>query len=497
MPYFKHFFAKLNKTYLVLAGIITYTLVIFFPNLLLYFHEDDFVDFSLSTNVSSVLSSFNLFSAHPEFPFYRPISVQLYFYVSKLLFGLNPLGYHILNFVLFALLSLLVFRLILKLTKNNVTAVVATTFFAINSTHFAAMASGAYAHEILLTIFSVSTILFFIPNSQKFKPKQIILSVFFFVLALMTKETAVMLPIILSLIFFLQIWPRKKLFPEIFRLFPFFLVLGVYLLGHFLFYGLPQSSSYQFIIGKQNFNILAWYSFWSFSVPNILIDFIGPGLKLNPTFLAVTRSNGIIFIVSFVIFASSVFTLFVFSIRKLLSISLVRLIVLGFLWFVIGLIPIIIFPLHKLAIEQTFPMIGLILIISTIVSHALIGLKINKFLAIVVIVVYLIMATNSILIARTTHWIVRSAGQAKAVINFLQPKVKDILQNGTVFFEDGEIKIPEWGSSKQMYLALADGRAIKIIFNRPDVKVLFAFRDSIPTGEKIDIILNSSNFLGY
>ncbi len=161
--------------------------------------------------------------------------------------------------MLFSLLSLLVFRLILKLTKNNITALIATIFFAINSTHFAAMASGAYAHEILLAIFSILTILFFIPNNQKFHPKQIVYSLAFLVLALMTKETAVMLPIILSIVFFLQIWGRKKIFPEIFVLLPFFSVLGIYLLGHFLFYGLPQSSSYQFIIGKQNINIFYFF----------------------------------------------------------------------------------------------------------------------------------------------------------------------------------------------------------------------------------------------
>ena len=167
-------FVKSNQIYCLLSGVIIYTLVIFYPNFFVYFHMDDFVDFGLAENLSSVISSFNLFSAHPDFPFYRPIPVQLYFYILRNLFGFNPVGYHFANYALFVLLILLVFRLALKLTKKNITALIATTIFAINSTHFAAMASGAYAHEIIFSIFSVLTVYFFLPK------KNTLLSLLFF-----------------------------------------------------------------------------------------------------------------------------------------------------------------------------------------------------------------------------------------------------------------------------------------------------------------------------
>ena len=452
---------------------------------------DDFVDFGLSEKLSSVISSFNLFSAHPDFPFYRPIPVQLYFYVLKNLFGFNPLGFHIINYFLFVLLMLLVFRLMLKLTKKNITALIATTIFAINSTHFAAMASGAYAHEIIFSIFSVLTIYFFIA-------KKTLLSLLFLILALMSKETAVMLPPILVVISSLQVKNIKKFLNQVKKLSPFFLILGVYLYGHFFYYGLPQSSSYQFILGKQNLNILAWYTLWSFSVPNILIDFIGPGIKINPTFFAVFQLNGPVFIGSFISFLLLMVFLSLKEFKKLiLNNESLRILLIGLLWFIFGLIPVLIFPLHKLAIEQSFPMIGLILSTSIIISSSLSNKKVVNLFAILALGAYIIHATNSIYLARRTHWIVRSATQAKSVIDYLKPKIHLLPQKSVVYFADGEIAIPEWGSSKQMYLALGEGRAINIIFNRPDLIVRFASQnDPIPSDGNL-LILNSTQFLGY
>ncbi len=483
---------KINKVYYFLAGIILYTLIIFYPNFSLYFHQDDFFNFGLSNNLAAVISAFNIFQAHPDFPFYRPIPVQLYFYVLRNLLGFNPQGYHLANYALFALLILLVFRLILKFTNKRLTAIIATVIFAINSTHFAAMASGAYAHEIIFSIFSVLTIYFFLPK------KNTPLSLFFLILALMSKEIAVMLPPILSVILFLRAKSVKQFFNRASTLLPFFLILGVYLIGHFVYYGLPQSSSYQFILGKQNLNILAWYTLWAFSVPNILIDFIGPGLKINPTFSTVAQLNGTIFVAAFSVFVLSAIFLFLKTFEKLLSNSEnLRIILIGLAWFVLGLIPVLIFPLHKLAIEQTFPMIGLILSVSMVISVPLSSKKFTKFIAILAISAYLILATNSIYLARRTHWIVRSANQAKAVIDFLRPKINSMPVDSIIYFADGEIVIPEWGSSKQMYLALSEGRAINIIFNRPDLTVRFASQnDPVPTGEN-SLILNSSQFLGY
>lgn len=485
-------FIKNNKTPLSLTGIILYSLIIFYPNFLLYFHQDDFINFSLVNNFASVISSFNIFQPHPDFLFYRPIPVYLYFYIFKKLFGFNPLGFHLVNYVFFVLLILLVYRLVSKLTKKNLTALIVTTIFAINSTHFAAMASGAYSHEIIFSIFSVLTIYFFLAKNN-------LISLFFLILAFMSKETAVMLPPIISIILFMRSKSIKQFFNQIKILFPFFLILVIYLFGHFFYYGLPQSSSYQFILGKQNLNILAWYTLWSFSVPNILVDFIGPGLRINPIFFAVSGLNGSIFIYSLITFILSMVFLSLKGFQKLIfNNESLRLILIGLLWFILGLVPVLIFPLHKLAIEQSFPMIGLILSVSIIITNSLYNhKKVVKFLAILTLVTYVVLATNSIYLARRTHWITRSASQAKSVIDYFRPLINSLSPNTVLYFADGEIAIPEWGSSKQMYLALGQGKAINIIFNRPDLIVHFKSQNDPVPIEGNYLIINSSQFLGY
>src|SRR3989338_8332919 len=81
--------------------VILYALIIFLPGFSLFFHQDDFIHMQVSQNLSQVINAFNIFSKG-DFPFYRPIPTQIYFYIGKLVFGLNPLGYHTVNFLIFS-----------------------------------------------------------------------------------------------------------------------------------------------------------------------------------------------------------------------------------------------------------------------------------------------------------------------------------------------------------------------------------------------------------
>ena len=177
-----------------------------------------------------------------------------------------------------------------------------------------------------------------------------------------------------------------------------------------------------------------------------------------------------------------------------------KLIVFGILWFIIGLLPLIVFPLHRLATEQSFSLIGLSLILGLIIYKGINNKILLKAISVFSLIVYLIVATNSIYLARRTHWVINSAEKAKNVVVFFKNNYSDIPKDTIVYFKNGIVKIPEYGSSRQIYLALGNGIGLKLILNRQDLS--FFYEDVNPLPENLKesanvLTLDASTFLGY
>ena len=493
----KRYLRKINKSVLLL---IIFCLILFFPGILTYFHQDDFIHLYHSQTFEQLISAFNIFQKG-EFPFYRPIPTQLYFYFGQKLFGLNPIPYHLVNFLIYSFNIVLVFKLIRLITGSRNIASAALIFYAINSTHFAPLYSPAYVHELFYVMFGLLTAIYFYLSLHGKKMKNYLMSILFFIFALMSKETAVVLPGILALIY-LYNSKKKKLWILIKTFFPFVLVLTVYLLAHFYLYGIAQSTSYQFIIGKKSLNILVWYLLWALSTPNILIDFVGPGLRFNPVFFQVAGLYGFIF----ALVSAVCLTVGFLILLKLVMVARVRsltkdikLFIFGLTWFVLGMIPLIVFPLHKLATEQAFSLVGLSLSLSIMVKTASILIKGGKILTTLFLGTYLLMAINTIFLANRTHWIVRSSYQAGRVIRFIKESYPYLPDNAVIYIKNGLVKIPQYGSSRQIYTALGNGVGLKLVLKKPDLK--YYFEDINPQPQLLDdentIILQASDFLGY
>lgn len=481
----------LQNPRLILFSIVVLCALLFYPGFFTYFHQDDFIHLSYSQTLGQVLSAFNIFQKG-DFPFYRPIPTQFYFYFGKLIFGFNPFGFHLINFFIFSLNIFLVYRLIKMISRNETVGLIASVFFAVNSTHFAPLYSPAYIHELFYVLFGVLTVERFLIWNTNHHSRNYIFSIAFFILALMSKETAVVLPAILILVHLF--FERQKKFGFSFKIFlPFLVILAGYLIAHFYYYGIASGPSYQIMIGKQTFNILAWYFFWALSTPNILIDFVGPGLKLSNVFFQVAGGNGWLFILLFPIL------LLLFLILLFQSFKSSKLILFGILWFIIGMIPLIIFPLHKLATEQAFSLVGLSLSLAVLYFVNLKAGYVRKLFSLSLIIIYFLIATNSILLARRTHWIVRSAKQARTVIDYIKTNYPNLSEAAVIYFRNGEIKIPQYGSSKQVYQSLGNGVGLKIALNRPNLQLYF--EDIKPPAKTVigenTIELDSSKFLGY
>ena len=456
---------RLLKPYHKLLLIILLSVIVFLPSFRAFFYQDDFIHLFFSRNSADVIKSFNLFIPG-GYPFYRPVSTQLYYFSLSGLFGLKPFYFHVVNFLIFSTNICLVFFLIKRLIGKVEAATLGTLIFAINATHISPLYSAANVQELLLVLFSLISVILFDRSSP--------FSILFFLLALMSKETAVMLP---GILFLLALNRQQSSYRIIGRLLPFILILVFYLIGHFHYYGLAESSSYVMSVGKETLQILFWYLLWSLSVPMILSDFLLPGFKLSPFFFTVGGLNSRIFLFFFPL-------LLVIILIALLQKRKVPFF--GLWWFLIGISPMLPFPSHRLGTEQAFALVGICLFLAQILYGRL---------AKIFLIIYLILSINSILLSMRTNWVVRSGEIAKKTTDYLKKNHPEIPPDAVIYFTNGQIVIPQYGSSKQIYLAMGNGVGLPMMLGRNDLKIYYEDLDKLPPGIRADIVIDSSKLL--
>jgi len=132
---------------------------------------------------------------------YRPLVTLSYFF-DHALWKLNPFGYHLTNLALHIINGLLFFFFLNTLTKNRTVACVASLFFTLHPVNAEAVNVISFREDLLVFCFSLCSWIFFIKRKAAQGMKRIssnILSLFFFLLALFSKETAIVLPFLLIL----------------------------------------------------------------------------------------------------------------------------------------------------------------------------------------------------------------------------------------------------------------------------------------------------------
>lgn len=465
-------------------------LFFFSPTTKIGFSQDDYKNLFLGKSFPKVLSAFNIFH-QAQYPFYRPLSTQLYFFLLYNLFGLKILGYKIINFCFFAGNIFLVRKLLARWALKKFSIFLGILVFALNSTHFAPIVSPAYIQELMLVFFSLLSFL-------SFHEKSNIKSLLFFTLALMSKETAVVLPGIMFLsLFVLPPFNKRLKFQGLLMIFlPFAALTLVYLIGRFCFYGLPKSSSYEFILGKKTLRIIFWYILWALSCPNILVDFIQADLRINPVFFAISENMGKLSLLTTFSVTVLFFIIIVIAFRVKKDVNHFWRFFFGAGWFLIAILPVVAFPLHQLAIEQSLALVGLVFLLSQ-AADTLFSAKKYYVLIYCFALIFFVHGVNSISLAFRTHWLIRSSIIAQNTVAFINQHKKDISKKEAIYFVNGNIKIPEFGSSRQIFMATGEGKAIDLILGEKKKQYYEDLNPPLNENGWDLFQVNSSTLLGY
>ncbi|MFQ5454852.1 MAG: tetratricopeptide repeat protein [Nitrospirota bacterium] len=218
--------SNLSTKHLLIVSIliISVSIIIYRNSLNNTFHYDDFhsiTDNRYIKDMSNIplffISTHYFSSAESRGRHYRPVLLSSYT-INYYLGGLNPYGYRVVNISLHILISFMLYLVVAIIFHNNMAALCASLIFAANPFNSEVINYISARSSLLSTLFYILSFLLFllIRNSklktQNSKLKKISLYLSFylsFVMAMLSKEIAITLPIILVIydIFFYQ---RKK-----------------------------------------------------------------------------------------------------------------------------------------------------------------------------------------------------------------------------------------------------------------------------------------------
>jgi hypothetical protein len=349
--------------------IIIAALLLYFPLLRTFFWSDDWYILALS-QISSIGEFLRFFSFHASeyaTPVYRPLSTEAFYFAMRSLFGLNPVPYHIVAFIVWAVGAFMLYKLLSEIFgkgKSNI-VLVALTLFVFSASHFTRLAYISAFQEILMFTCTVS-MLYIIQGKTKW---HLLCALMLFVTALLSKESAVIGPILIVLIQWFKDDYRVHR-AHYSRYVSFFLLLGIYMYLRFVVRGVAGAGSEY----AWDFDLLravhtsAWYKLWSLGIPEFIIDYAGDGARLIPRFWTDFGTVGKVFVGGSLVTVgyiggACVYGLFRGGVKGIKDVGF------GALWYIAGLLPVIFLPTHKFALGQSVALIGLCIVIAVLMCR--------------------------------------------------------------------------------------------------------------------------------
>ena len=336
--------------------------------------------------------------------YYRPLMHLIYMF-NYYIFGLKPWGFHLVNILFHAGVSVLVFIIGLRLlseaqhqasASHMIPSFIAALLFATHPIHTEAVTWVAGLTDLSFTFFYLLAFYLYIRSGTDFKGAYLF-SVALFFLASLCKEPALTLPIVLVAYDYTFRKHGARISNYIMRYVPYLIVAGVYFILRSLALGgfAPQKrhaelSTYQYFINI--FPLFMQYLEKLFLPINLNAFYV-----LHPIY-SLTEIKGIL---SFIIAAAFVVLIFI-TLKKN------KLIFLGLLLIVIPLLPVLYIPVLG---ENTFterylylPSVGFVFLAASILTWAKANRPPKETIGLILMFAVLIGMYSLGTVSRNTIW---------------------------------------------------------------------------------------------
>ena len=506
---------KIIKKYFPLFFIFGIVLALYFPVFSLYFSQDDFFHLNAS-RVTGSWTGFIRLLGFPEwaergYAFYRPLFREVYYFFLTKAFGINPLPYRLASFGVHFGCIIMVFVLMKKFFKRRLLAFLTALFYGIATPQIGTFyyhAGGIQASGA--TLFFLAALYSYWQFLEKDKINYWLLTLGCFLGAIASCE--IIVAILPFTLFSLEVLLAKKFSKDwfkgvFFHLFPLGFILVVYLYLDLTLIGLPQDVSYSPVLSIRKIsNAFVWYFGWGLGLPDMLVDFVGPGLRLNPKLMLWWGSYFKIifpafFLTILMLFFSGVYLFFknrkIFKNKQSLLLRNKQSLLLRnkqslllrnkyfwflLLWFPIALSPVIILPWHKFLhyLNPALPALFGVVFFVVLGAYDLLKKK-NKLVARAYLGLFcfllFLLSFVSIKLEEKTYWAINRGKIAKNLIEQMKETYPSLPQGAVLYFEN-DPQYPfiaeEWGgSSTQAYYALSGKDAAQLIYHDPTLKVYY------------------------
>lgn len=441
-----------SKNNLLIIGIIFFSGLLFKEALFGFFSHDDFFCFSISKpdNFKQVLHYFNLAKPHDVYGFYRPLTTQIFYLIGRVVFQMNPFFMHAVSFLTFFITIYLVHKLAKLLIGDEKIALITALLYGASATNFTRLYYFGNYQQLGLGLFFFASLVSYVVFLNSKSMKNLLLSTAFFILALMSHESAVILP---GILFLVNLYACKRSAANIIKpIIIFFVIALIYLYLHTFIYGFTKGDSYIYDFSPRVLNTFAWYINWSLNLPEMLVDYMGPALKINQNLF---RFYGREIVPILLLFFSQLLILFYLFIKqtnknfKLLSFCLA--------WFLIGILTVLFLPLHKFSYYTTIAMFGLYVAMSQIITS-------NKRFAVIFLMLFIITSLLTKELTIKTNWITqgsRAAEKTKVTLDAM-----NLSNNAQVCFYDlkEDDRLP-WKPSEQLKIVLSDNNFFQVFYH--------------------------------
>jgi len=467
------------KKVLSLSLIFITVIILYHPALFTYFSQDDFYHFKVSQadTLAKFINNLGIHSFEERgIAFYRPVSRELLFGLYYPIFGLNSLPFRLFSFLIHFLNIYLVYLLVQRFFNKRYLSFFVSFFFGITAANVATLYYLAGGIQTLLaTTFTLSCLLLF--------PKYKSLSFLSFVAAITSHEQAIIIPFLLFGLCLIRS-SRKEIRNHLFGLIPYFLAISALLFIEFFKIGFSSTEQqYQAVFDiKRTLNSLAWYSFWALGLPETLIDFVMPGLKLNPNLLKYWEGYYSFIFPSFIIsLCLLTFSTLYLAFKKIVLFKN-KFFLLCVFWFPLGLSPVILLPLHKSTHYLVISLLPFWLIVGFIIFNSFDLIKskqplLAKTLIYLSISSLVILSTVSAILGSSNYWAASRGKIAKQLITQVKNTYPKLPKEAVIYFKNDPtypFLSKEWGgSSKQASIILNGSDALSLLYQNPNLKVYY------------------------
>lgn len=444
---------KVKLSLIFLAGLLI-SLFLYKDSLDYYFFQDDFFEINISqaTNLKEYLSFFKF---RDDIIAYRPISLQNYFFISHSLFGLNPVGFRTITFLLFFLSGFLIYKVTTRIFKSSKTGLIASFLWQTSSIHFMAITWIAAAYNIIGTFFWLLTAFMFLKFIETQKLLFFVLTFLSFLITVGSYEFSVTWPAIWGFYYF---FVAKNSLVKSLKLFsPFIIVSSIYILARFIFIKVPQITEYTTTFNLESVKALFWYILWTFNIPEeFKKQVINNLIVFNPKFFyeywpLVLKS-----------FLSALIILLVVTIPITAHIKQIKmkgkLIVFLLFWFIAGISPVLILPNHTFSMYLTLASIGLYGCIAYLLS------KTASTLSLIVLSIWLLSSFTTLSFYKINSWIIETQKTAKKFSQEVKMQFPYLPPNAVILYPL---------NAKFEKQALLENHAIRTIYNDPTLTIYY------------------------